>query len=402
MRAGLIFAAIFLTTLAFAQVAPNKYYIEFIDKHDNGFSLDNPEEFLSERALQRRANQGILLDETDLPVTQIYIDSLEALGLQVLNVSKWFNSATVYTLDTELIDTISNINFISNTAKNEAHIGETRKTPVIYQVLRNKQQGSKQEKDYYLYGASAPQVKMHNGHLMHNNGFRGQGMMIAVTDAGFRGLPNLPAFDSLYNDDRVLSSRNFVTPGDTVNNYSTHGMKVLSLIAGNVPGELIGTAPEASFLLLMSEDPSSETYIEEINWISAAEYADSMGADIISVSLGYVDFDTPEFNHAYETLDGNHSIMSVAARIAARKGIIVVAAAANSGADEVHPWIAAPGDADSIITAGAVWEDQTYAYFSSIGPSYDGRIKPDACAMGGGTTNQNYDGSFGTGNGTSL
>ncbi len=402
MRITVLLILLFLGISLLAQVSPNKYYIEFTDKNNNEYSLDNPDEFLSERSLQRRANQSILLDESDLPVTQSYVDSLESLGLQVLNVSKWFNSATVYTIDTELIDTISYLGFVSNATKYTPYPkGETKEVDSKYKNIR-RTEPRKEEFDFYNYGDCAIQIKMHNAHKLHNQGYRGAGMMIAVTDAGFTGLPDLPSFDTLFNDNRVLSTRNFVHGGDSVFNYSTHGMRVLSILAANYPGNLIGTAPEATYLLLMSEDPDSETFIEEINWISAAEYADSMGADIISVSLGYVDFDTPEFNHSYETLDGRHAIISFAATVAARKGMLVIAAAANSGEDEEHPWIAAPGDADSIITAGAVWSDQSYAAFSSIGPSYDGRVKPDADAMGGGTYNQELSGTIGNGNGTSF
>ncbi|MDD4150400.1 MAG: S8 family peptidase [Bacteroidales bacterium] len=402
MKTQLAILMIFLGTMLYAQVAPNKYYIEFTDKNNNGYSLDNPEDFLTARSLQRRANQGILLSENDLPVTQTYVDSLNALGLRVINTSKWFNSATVYTLDTLLIDSISYLGFVSNSMKYKPYPeGETREVNQRYKKIRETNP-RKEKSDYYNYGDCAVQIKMTNAHKLHNEGYRGEGMMIAVTDAGFTGFPNLPSFDSLYNENRVLATRNFVHGGDSVNNFSTHGMRVLSILAANYPGNLVGSAPMATYLLLMSEDPASETFIEELNWISAAEYADSLGTDIISVSLGYVNFDTPEFSHTYETLDGRHAIISSAATIASRKGMIVVAAAANSGEDAVHPWIAAPGDADSIITAGAVWPDGNYAAFSSIGPSYDGRVKPDLVAMGGGTYNQNTDGSIGTGNGTSF
>lgn len=394
--------ALFLGTVLFAQVAPNKYYIEFTDKNNNGYSLNNPEEFLTERSLQRRANQGILLSESDLPVTQTYVDSLSTLGLQVLNTSKWFNSATVYTLDSTLIDSITYLSFVSNSVKYLPYPeGETQEVNQQYKKIRETNPRT-EKSDYYDYGESAVQIKMTNAHKLHNEGYRGEGMMIAVTDAGFTGLPNLPSFDSIYNDDRVLATRNFVHGGDTVYKYSTHGMRVFSILAANYPGNLIGSAPQATYLLLMSEDPASETFIEELNWIAAAEYADSLGTDIINVSLGYINFDTPEFAHSYENLDGRQAIISYASTVAARKGIIVVAAAGNEGADETHPWISAPGDADSIVTAGAVWADETYASFSSIGPSYDGRVKPDIVAMGGGTYNQNTDGSIGTGNGTSF
>jgi serine protease AprX len=386
----------------FAQVAPNKYYIEFTDKNNNSYSLDRPEEFLSERSLQRRANQGINLDMSDLPVTQIYVDSLESLGLDVINVSKWFNSATIYTLDSALIDSITYLSFVSNAIKNQPITGSSIPVPARYKFPRENPIKSDEKNHHYDYGASSDQIFMHNGQLLHNEGFRGQGMLIAVTDAGYMGLLDLVAFDSLVADGRIISKRDFVHGGDLVYDYSTHGMRVMSILAGNAPGNLIGSAPEADYLLLVSEDADSENFIEEINWLSAAEYADSMGADLINVSLGYLDFDTQGFDHNYQQMNGRTAIISVGATVAARKGMLVVAAAANSGDDEAHPWVNAPGDADSIITAGAVWSDQSYAYFSSIGPSSDGRVKPDLAAMGAGTTNQNLDGSFGTGNGTSF
>ncbi len=401
MKNVLLIAALFWGFSAFAQLAPNKYYIEFTDKNHNSYRLDRPEEFLTDRALQRRAVQNIGLDISDLPVTQMYVDSLESLGLEVLNVSKWFNSATVYTLDTLLIDSITYLGFVSNSAKHQALSGEKIAVDSKYKILRENKPALTKS-NYYDYGTSSDQIFMHNGQILHNEGFRGQGMLIAITDAGFTGLPNLPAFDSLYQEGRIITTRNFVNGGDYVYSYSTHGMRVLSILAGNFPGSLIGSAPEADYLLLMSEDAASETYLEEINWISAAEFADSMGADVVNVSLGYLDFDTPEFSHNYQQMDGNTAMISLAAKVASSKGMIIVASAANSGEDAVHPWINAPGDAKDIITAGAVWSNESYAAFSSIGPSYDGRVKPDVVAMGGGTINQELNGSFGPGNGTSF
>ncbi|MDD3739635.1 MAG: S8 family serine peptidase [Bacteroidales bacterium] len=401
MKTFLLFFILFFSLTVSSQVAPNKYYIEFTDKNYNDYDLERPEEFLSERSLQRRANQNIELDLSDLPVTQLYVDSLESIGLDVINVSKWFNSATVYTLDSLLMDTIDYLGFVSNSAKYKPLQINKISVPERYKVPREIISGSRNT-NYYNYGTSADQIYMHNGQTMHNNGFRGQGMLIAITDAGFTGLPNLPAFDSLFDAERVLSTRNFVYGGENIFSYSTHGMRVLSILAGNSPDSLIGSAPEANYLLLMSEDPDSENIIEEINWISAAEYADSIGADIINVSLGYLDFDMPEYSHTYQSMDGKTAIISIAAEIASSKGMIIVASAANSGDDPIHPWINAPGDANNILTAGAVWSNQSYAAFSSIGPSYDGRVKPDIVAMGGGTTNQELDGSFGQGNGTSF
>lgn len=398
---GIAFLFLGITVFAQVEVAPHKYHIRFTDKNNNLYNLSSPEDFLSERSLQRRAVQGISLDISDLPITQLYVDSLESLGLDVLNVSKWLNSATVYTTDSALMDTITNLGFIKNSAKSNPINDYKISVSERHKILRDPSRGE-DKSNYYDYGQSADQVYMHNGQVLHNKGYRGQGMLIAVTDAGFTGLPDLPCFNSLYQDNRLLASRNFVEGGDFVNSFSTHGMRVLSIMAGNAPGNLIGTAPEAQYLLLLTEDSNSENLIEEINWVSAAEYADSMGADIINVSLGYLNFDISKNSHTYEHMDGQTAIISIGASMAAQKGILMVVAAANSGEDLVHPWINAPGDALDVITAGAIESNQTYAAFSSIGPSYDGRIKPDLSAMGAGTTNQDSNGSYSQGSGTSF
>lgn len=400
------FAFLILFSLSFSvfaqlQVAPNKYYFELTDKNHNLYSLDLPEEFLSERALQRRAVQNIFIDYSDLPVSQFYIDSIKTFGVEILNVSKWFNSVLVYSETFEAIEAIKNLSFVNNTIKHEIYKDNKRAVDPKYNVLRKVNKGSKSE-NYYDYGPSSDQIFMHNGQILHNNGFRGQGMLIAVTDAGFSGLPNLPSLESLFSDNRVVATKNFVDGSNFVFNYSTHGMRVLSILAGNFPGNLIGSAPEASYVLLMSEDPNSENLIEEINWVAAAEFADSIGADLINVSLGYLNFDMTENSHTYQDMDGETTIISLAARQAAQKGILVVVAAANSGADETHPWIASPGDAKDVVTAGAVWANGSYASFSSIGPSFDGRVKPELMAMGGDTYNQEISGDFGYGSGTSF
>ena len=386
---------------SFSQVAPNKYFIQFTDKNYNNYSLENPEEFLSPRSLERRARQGILMDLSDLPVSNFYVDSIKKFGVQVLNTTKWFNGVTIYSEDPEIITTIQNLGFVNNVVKLQPDQSNKKQVPSKYFVERNIKKGIKSE-NYYDYGSSWNQISIHNTQYLHNEGYRGAGIMIAITDAGFTGLPNLPAFDSVYNSNRVLATRNFVYGGTEVYSYSTHGMRVFSIIAGNYPGNLIGTAPEADFVLLMSEDPDSEYIIEEYNWISAAEFADSIGADIINVSLGYLNFDDSTQNHTYQDLDGETTPIAIAAKTAAAKGMIVVCAAANSGESPTHPYINTPGDAKDVLTAGAIWSDLSYASFSSIGPSYDGRVKPDVVAMGAGTYNQNPDGSIGTGSGTSF
>lgn len=393
----------FLSLNIFAQleVAPNKYYFELTDKNHNLYSLDSPEEFLSFRALQRRANQNIMINYSDLPVSQFYIDSIRNCGVEILNVSKWFNSVLVYSENPEPIELIKNLSFVSGSITYEIKTKDERMLGAEYKVLRDIQKGE-EGYPYYNYGPSQNQIFMHNGQKLHNKGYRGQGMLIAVIDAGFTATLDVPSLQHVFQDNRVIATRNFVHGGDSVFNYSTHGMRVFSILAGNSPYYLVGSAPEAEYVLLMSEDPITENLIEEINWISAAEFADSIGTDIVNVSLGYLTFDMPVNNHSYEDMDGETTIIALAAREASHKGMLLVVSAANSGESQSHPWIASPGDAKDIITAGAVYADSTYAAFSSIGPSYDGRIKPDLVAMGAGTFNQEPNGGFGYGNGTSF
>ncbi len=231
------------------------------------------------------------------------------------------------------------------------------------------------------YGLSLNQVSMLNGDLMHDNGYIGTGKIIAVIDAGFVNVDVMDAFDSLFINNRILGTWDFVDNEADVYDDDTHGTMVLSAIGGNLPGELIGTAPGASYLLLRSENAPAEAIIEEYNWASAAEFADSAGADIINSSLGYTVFDDPSQNHSYSDLDGNTTPVTRAADIAASKGLVVCNSAGNEGNG---PWfhISAPADADSILAVGAVDAMSVYVQFSGKGPSFDGNIKPNVAAQG--------------------
>ncbi|HAN17525.1 MAG: hypothetical protein A2X13_02915 [Bacteroidetes bacterium GWC2_33_15] len=379
-----------------AQVAPNRYRVFFVDKNNNNYTINAPEQFLSEKAINRRLNQGIEIRENDLPVSKLYVDSLKSLGLTILNQSKWMNSAVIYSTDQELIDTLDQIGFIKSLKK----LYPESIPPKTYSKTACSEYYT--ESDNSLsYGESGTQISMLNGHILHQNGYMGQGITIAVIDAGFYNSDILPAFDSLFVNNQVLDTYDFVAGDSEVYSDNSHGMKVLSIIAGNIPGQLIGTAPKANFLLLRSEDVNSEYSIEEDNWVSAAEYADSAGTDIINTSLGYTEFDDPSQNYTYSTMDGNSTFISRAADIAASKGILVVVSAGNLGDDE-WKYISAPADADSVLTVGAVDAFAGYVSFSSQGPTFDGRIKPNVAAMGYQTVIQDISGQITKGNGTSF
>ena len=253
----------------------------------------------------------------------------------------------------------------------------------------------------FEYGRGDNQITQLNGHFLHNRGFRGEGITMAVFDAGFYHVNSLPSFDSIRANNQILGTRDFVDGGTEVYDADTHGMQVLSTIAANMPGQFVGTAPKAQFWLFRTEDGSSENVIEEYNWVCAAELADSVGVDIIHSSLGYYDFDDNQQDYDWEQLDGNTAVSTIGSDIAASKGILITTSAGNEGND---PWrhITAPGDADSCLTIGAVNSRGMYVYFSSQGPSADGRIKPDVCGKGMFSTVQGRTGSIATASGTSF
>ncbi|MGP8217775.1 MAG: S8 family serine peptidase [Bacteroidia bacterium] len=238
--------------------------------------------------------------------------------------------------------------------------------------------------DTTKYGLAFSQIDMIKADCLNKKGFRGKGKQIAVIDTRFGMVDKLPAFDSLMKHKQILGTWDFVKEIPNVYNDSnndTHGQLVLSCMASNLPGQLVGDAVDADYYLLRTEDIYSEYMIEDDNWASAAEYADSAGADIITTSLGYSVMQDQNNSYIYADMNGKTAVASIAATIAAEKGIVVCAAAGNDGSNHWH-YICTPGDADSILTIGAVTATGDYANFSSKGPTYDGRIKPDVVARG--------------------
>ncbi len=368
-----------------------KYRIEFADKNRNPYSIEKPEEFLSQRAIQRRIRQNIAITESDLPVNPHYTDSLKSLGLRIINRSKWFNSVLIETGDTILLDTICKITFIDSVT--------LVKPSVQKKSLRNKFIPESCA-DLVKQTTQNDQLTMLNGHILHEYGYKGEGMQIAVIDAGFTDADILPAFDSLWTNNQILGQRDFVDGDNWVLDAHSHGMTILSILGGNLPNELTGSAPEADYWLLRSEDTGSEHRIEEENWVSAAEFADSAGVDVINTSLGYSTFDDTLQSYTYKEMDGRTTRISKGAVLAASKGILVVVSAGNEG-NKLWKYITAPADADSILAVGAVDGYGVLAPFSSVGPSYDGRIKPDIAAQGVGTVAQGLGSLIGC-NGTSC
>lgn len=390
-----------LGVLSFNETNAFKYFIKFRDKNNSPFSVSNPSDFLSPKAIQRRINQNIQVVSSDIPVNMVYLDSLRTLGATILNTSKWLNGVTI-DCDSLTYQNIQTLAFVEAGRQvkrmGAPKVKRDKKNPASSPIIANQGMLRTQTFDY---GSSFNQINLMNGEYLHDHGFTGEGMTIAVLDAGFFMVDQLPVFDSVRMNNRILGTWDFVANEGSVYEDDTHGMQVLSCMTGNLPGQLVGTAPSASFWLLRSEDAPSEYIIEEYNWVSAAEYADSVGADLISSSLGYTTFDDSTMDHTYADMNGHTAPSSIGADFAASKGILVILSAGNSGNNSWH-YISAPSDADSALCIAAVDEFGNKAGFSSWGPSSDGDVKPNVAAKGQQTTIAYSSGGVGTGNGTSF
>ena len=383
-----------------AQIATNIYWVQFTDKNNSPYSIDNPEAYLSPRALQRRANQGIGIDEYDIPVNPQYLQAVADCGAQLLHPSKWLNGVSVYTTNPNVIDAIHALEFVEvvRNCPNDPKAQERKE-----QWLANEMKPEESLRGFRgYYGGAEAQVKQLNVDQLHEQGFDGTGIVIAVLDGGFQGTEGHSCFDNMREEGRLLGVRDYVYGSTTVYSQSTHGTSCLSTMAAYDPNEMVGTAPKASYYLFHTEDAETENIIEEYNWVSGAEYADSLGVDVCSTSLGYIDFDMPQWDHPLEHFDGHTAPMTIGAEIAASRGMICVNAASNEG--DGYCTLGIPADAEHILTIGAVDSNGNRASFSSVGPTYDGRIKPDVMAMGQGTYVASGDGwwPYYNGNGTSF
>ncbi|RTL59425.1 MAG: T9SS type A sorting domain-containing protein [Sphingobacteriales bacterium] len=383
----------------------SKYIIRFKDKNNSPYSLNNPSQYLSARAIQRRTNYNIAIDSTDLPVNPAYIQAVLNTGaVTLINRSKWLNAITIQTTDANALTAINNLSFVKST--NAVALRRVTSSPVkkfdetITPLLKTEKTNGVTA-DYYNYGSGAGQIQLTNGQFLHNIGLRGQSMTMSLLDGGFFGYLTNTAFDSARNNNQFLGTWDFVANEIGVNEDNAHGTNCLSEICANWPGILVGTAPKAKFWLFRTEDVASEQPIEEYNWANGAEYADSVGTDVISSSVGYNEFDNPAFNHTYADMNGNTTPCTIAADLAAKKGILVVNSAGNSGNDAWH-YIIAPADGKSVMAIGATTTSGVIASFSSYGPSYDGRVKPNVSTAGAGIIVANTNSQPAISSGTSF
>lgn len=389
MKNILLFVGILFLALGAKAQTGYAFRVNFADKN-GGLTIADSLQFLSQKSLDRRSKQGIAVDNTDIPVVQDYIDSVmsRSNAVKLHNRSRWFNQIVVITYDSNKINDVLTLPFVTSvklvarysnySPKNDAAIGiSATKFPRVYPAQSNKTLG-----DPAYYGLTYTQMSLNNGDYLHDQGLKGEGMTIAVLDAGFKHTDTHTQFDSLRNSGRLLYTYNFVN--DTTYVMTTnndHGTNVTGLIIGEDPGTYIGSAPKANIYQLMTEDIYTEQPIEEDNWLSGAEFADSAGADVINGSLGYNKFSSPHTSYSYvPDFDGNTTMIARAANMAVSKGIFTCVAQGNSGGSS-WKFMLSPADADSVYSVGSVdsmkiWTDSGY------GPNVDGQIKPNGMALG--------------------
>jgi serine protease AprX len=405
MKKGILLLFIFIEVFSAKAQPPPKYWIEFTDKNGSPYSISTPSAYLSARAIARRAKQGIPIKMNDLPPNPAYIDSVISKGVTLLNRSGWFNAISIYAKDTTKLKLIRVLPFVKSSKYVMAMDHKKPKpkvnSPGFKEGLRVDRIAATQSLNY---GFAYTQYHQIGIDCINNKGYRGKGMQIAVIDTRFGRVDTISAYDTIRTRGQIIGTWDFVWECSKVFDTAdadTHGQEVLGCMAGNLPGQYLGDAEDADYYLLRTEDVNSEYMIEDDNWASAAEYADSAGADVITSSLGYTTFDDPSTSYTYASMNGKTAIASRAATIASEKGMVVCVAAGNDGSDSWH-YIASPGDADSILTVGAVDASGAYASFSSTGPTYDRRIKPDVAAMGQWATLCSPAGGVTYGSGTSF
>ncbi|HEY6503936.1 MAG TPA: S8 family serine peptidase [Chitinophagaceae bacterium] len=391
-----------------SQAQFTRFIIKLKNKGGTSFTIANPSAYLSARAIDRRTKYGIAIDSTDLPVPSSYITQIKNIpGVIVLNSSKWLNAVAIDTTDPNALAAVNALPFVQSTTAIAARInntipGKKNKEPVLTPINQGHARTQDMEVDFFNYGAgSYNEIHLHKAEFLHNIGLRGQGMQIAILDAGFLNYTTLDAMDSIIANGQVLSTWDFVNREASVVEDHSHGMMCLSTIAANMPGQFIGKAPKANFHLFKTEDVSSEYPIEEFNWVCGVERADSAGADIISSSVGYNTFDNASLNHSYNDMNGNTTMCTKGADLAAKKGLIVFQSAGNEGTNGWH-FLIAPADGDSVVAVGAVTAAGVLWPGSSFGPSFDGRIKPDIASVGQNAMVQGTGNTIGVGTGTSF
>ncbi len=376
----------------------NLYRLYLTDKIPTQFSTKHANDFLSKRAIQRRLKNNIPITVEDIPIPVIYLSQIKQSGAKIICSSKWMNTVVVEVKDSSTINSIHLLPFIKQILPVKISDLPEKKSSWDKLLVNRSHADLLDTSDF---SSAYTQLAIHNGQFLHELGYTGKNILIAVIDAGFKSANEYTTLQKVFAENRILESRDFVYPSTDIFQIGSHGSMVLSVMAASGEFNLTGTAPDATYLLLRSEDINAEYRAEEDFWVAAAEFADSIGVDIINTSLGYTQFDNDVFNYSYNDMNGINAFISQAAQKAAEKGILVVVSAGNEGAKPWH-YIGAPADAREVLTVGAINANENITTFSSSGPTADGRIKPEVVAMGEKVLAETMPGIIDQVNGTSF
>lgn len=398
MQKYFTFLFLFLCGLLFSQ---DLVLIKFADKPSADTYFDNPLLMLSQKSLDRRAKYNIELNLQDVPVETSYVVEIENLGIEPIAVSKWFNGVFAWCTETEIsqAEALPFVSEVESFVRNDLRYVGRSQVEDKFQ-MENQSQGLTGTMDF-VYGYTETQVTQLNLQYLHNLGFTGEGVTIAVMDNGFPGVNTQAGFAYLRDNDKIKGGYNFIDKNEDIYSRGTHGTVVLSTMGGYLENQFVGTAIDAEYYLFITENTDHELPDEEVNWIAAAERADSIGVDVLNTSLGYNHFDDPRYNYSYDDMDGQTTFISRGSQFAAERGIMVVNSAGNSGNGSWY-YITAPADAEDVFTIGAVQSNNLPAGFSSYGPTSDGRIKPDVAALGVNAAVIRPNGNIENANGTSF
>ena len=377
-----LFSLLSLTAVAQSHY-PGMFLVSFTDKDQSPYSISNPEQFLSNRAIERRTKADIIIIEQDLPVNPFYIDSLSYYGAQASFSSRWLNAVLIRMDDSLKMQELLQVSFVDS-MQYLAPVKNKKSGRSSKRHAKTVDTGMQEVVDEINYGASYEQLDLIGLTALHKLQYLGEGIQIAVLDNGYRGLDKMKVFNHLFDNGQLLGTKEIANPKGSVFKAGNHGTYVMTTMAAYDEGVLVGSAPGASYWLIHTEDNDYEYPIEEFNWAVGAEFADSAGVDIITSSLIYSTFDESSLNHNHSQLDGKTAIISRAAQTATEKGILVFNSAGNDASNAWHK-IAFPADAKDVMTIGAVNIEGKYAGFSSVGYTADGRIKPNVVAVGEGT-----------------
>ncbi len=373
-------------------------FVYFADKPNKAAFYANPLSELTQKSLNRRLAQGIILNDQDAPVEPTYLQNMQNLGFQVTDYSKWLNGVAVLATPAQIaqLQTQSFVQSVESFARNT---NATVKSPVPQNKFSTT---AKTPAFNFNYGTALEQTEQINLKNLHLAGYTGAGITIAVLDTGFPSVDTGTAYQRLWTNSQIKGGYNFISKNTDIYNtaLNSHGSYVLGVISGYLDQAFVGAAPDADLYLYTTEDASVEIPQEEIYWIMAAEEADRKGVDVINSSLGYTTFDDPRYNYTYADMNGTTSFIARGAQIAAEKGIFVVSAAGNSGS-QTWNYIGTPADNPKVFTIGSVDGSGNPSPFSSYGPNAAGVVKPDASARGTGSATV-FNSSTATANGTSL